>query len=194
MDRIEEISDTSIIDLTHLTKDELEKDFNNLKKKYANVQDEIESKTQIIYDLKRQLNTAALLEKEYQHEIENLQAGNSSECNKLASKVQSLEDEIKLLKENHQVQIQLMDEDLNKKNEEIAELEDKLKVALDLSYLDNKNEYEQVLLENTKLKSDLIALYEELDKKDINYEDICKQYKALETSVEVSCYYFIRYI
>lgn len=189
MDTTIELEDNSFKDLT---KSDLENMYFHLKRNYEAIQNDTEEKTQLIYDLKRQLATANALEREYQQEIENLQCGGNIEGERLRIKIQNLEEELKESKKISEVQVQKLEDVILEKEEEIQTLKGELKFFAGNQKNNKTEEFDKVLHENEKLKIEIANLREEVEEIAFKFEEISKQNEVVETSSKV--FYFFNFV
>ncbi|KRT79712.1 hypothetical protein AMK59_7746, partial [Oryctes borbonicus] len=153
-----DVSNISIIDMST---EALQQQYSALSKLYTEQQVELEKKSQQIYDSKRELTRLSTLEAEYISEIESLQSGERNECERWKSKVQKLEEEKGDILNTHVQEIDNLELNLFKKDEEIVELQEQLKtLANSFNINENKNKIEESM--NIKLKNEVSSLNEQL--------------------------------
>lgn len=176
------ILSTSIIDLPI---EELQKEYNNLKQILLSAQQDLDCKNQQLYDYKRQLTTAQVLEKEYQQEIQSLQSGENTQIEKLKGRIKQLEGEAINLKQDSNEQISCLETELSVKNQEVEQLQIELK-TLSLTISNNTtNDYDKLKAENTKLHSELESLHANYDFMKEEYQQLQKHNVSLEENIAI---------
>lgn len=190
-----DVTESSIVfnaSTADLPLEDLQKEYMNLKKTLVKVQQELETKNQQLYDCKRQLNTAEVLEKEYQQEIETLQNGESVEQNKLKAKIVALEIEVSEIKQSSDEHAQFLESELLIKSDEIKELQTELKNLCDSASAKSDSEENKLREENAILKSQLETLQSEFEQLQADCALLEKEKSTLNETVghlkdEVDC-------
>ncbi|GJQ86595.1 hypothetical protein Trydic_g7829 [Trypoxylus dichotomus] len=158
-----ETSDVEFFNMSRvdMTKEDLQLQYSSLSKICRQLRIELEEKSQQVYDHKRELTRLNTLEAEYLSEIECLQSGEKNECKRLQLKIQNLEEEKTEVTNTYTKEIECLELNIFKKDEEIAELQEKLQTMTNtFNATDNRNEIEEVQLKNIELKNNVHDLNE----------------------------------
>lgn len=151
-------------------------------------QSDIEIKNQQIYDLKRQLELARTLERDYQQEIESLQAEHKLENKKLEAAIISSEENIKSLTLSHEDQIRLLINDIADKDVQISRLERDMTLISKVQHNCNHEEFEKSISE---LKNQNVELMEYILEVETKAENGEKQRLEMEEMLTVSLFIYI---
>ncbi|XP_018319611.1 protein Spindly isoform X2 [Agrilus planipennis] len=175
--------DLDISNFINISKEELESKYNVLKESHKSLQVELESKNQLIYDNKRQLQVYEQLEKDFHQEIELVQKLAKCEVEKYEIKIQRLEENVSDLNDRNQY----LETCVFEREEEKVHLEFELKELVDKISLSNekletvddncqreirklKEENEQLKKENEELLLEVKLLKEEIATFEEKYE------------------------
>lgn len=133
---------------SELSAEELRAEQKEIERNVLNTKAELEQRRQEVYDCKRQLKTAEVLEKEYQQEIEILR---KREGEGVLKTLQALDAELAAQKQNANEQIECLEATLSSKNEETRELQSEKQTLLEGASNKRSSVSETLKEENSEL-------------------------------------------